>query len=189
MAADGRIIETRRLSLILFNETLLSECLHATKGGNARLASFKMPDEWFQNTDFIAMRRDQCRADPSYAPWAPRAIVVRESNAMIGHIGFHEPPDPEHLHRFGPNAIEFGYTIYPAFRRQGYATEAVRGLMSWAAKGMGIKTLVVSIAPDNAPSQAIARRFGFTKVAEHVDEKDGLEEILVLRSADTFLST
>ncbi|MND08591.1 hypothetical protein D3C83_313230 [compost metagenome] len=56
--------------------------------------------------------------------------------------------------------------------------------MTWAAKDAGIETFVVSISPSNVPSQAIARRFGFTKVGEHMDEEDGLEDILVVRAKD-----
>jgi RimJ/RimL family protein N-acetyltransferase len=177
-------IQTPRLALVLLTEEFLAASLEADRAAADSLVDFAVPPDWFDKRDFIHLRRYQLAVDPEYAPWCVRAIVLKSTNAMIGHIGFHEPPNSHHLVKYGPNAIEFGYTIYPAFRRQGYATEAVRGLITWAANDAGIETFVVSISPDNAPSQAIARRFGFTKVGEHIDEKDGLEEIFVLRAAD-----
>ena len=175
-------LQTPRLRLILLTEQVLTASLDDRRELASSLTNFNMPADWFAEAEFIRMRRDQCRADPHYAPWAPRAIVLRASNEMIGQIGFHEPPNPQHLCTYGPNVIEFGYTIYVPFRLEGFATEAVRGLMTWAANEAGIETFVVSISPTNAPSHAIARRFGFTKVGEQMDEKDGLEEVFVLRS-------
>jgi RimJ/RimL family protein N-acetyltransferase len=177
------VIQTPRLSLVLLTEQVLTASLDEPPAAAAELAGFDIPTDWFAQSKFIRRRRDQLRADPSYAPWSVRAIVLKLSNEMLGHVGFHEPPNPDSLRRHGPNAIEFGYTVYPAFRRRGYATEAVRAIMSWAANDAGIETFVVSIAPDNAPSQAVARRLGFAKVGEHIDEDDGPEEVFALSAA------
>jgi RimJ/RimL family protein N-acetyltransferase len=99
---------------------------------------------------------------------------------MVGHIGFHTQPGPTYLQDIAPGGVEIGYTIYPAFRRQGYAREACRALMEWAYREQGVPRFVVSISPDNVPSIAIARHFGFQKVSEHDDKEDGLEHVFVL---------
>lgn len=174
-------IGTARLSLVLIPEPTLSASLE-DRDNAASLAGFAIPGDWFVEREIIQLRRDQLRADPTYAPWGPRAIVLRAIDTMIGHIGFHTRPNPDYLHPHGPDAIEFGYTVFPAHRRNGYAAEAVGALMHWAVSHAAIQTFVLSIAPDNTPSQALARRLGFTKVGEHVDEKDGLEEVLILRN-------
>jgi hypothetical protein len=33
------------------------------------------------------------------------------------------------------------------------------------------------VSPENKPSLAVIARFGFTKVGQHVDEIDGIEDI------------
>jgi len=99
---------------------------------------------------------------------------------MIGHIGFHSRPDPEYLRQYGIEGIELGYSVLSKYQRQGFATEAIRGLLNWATQKRVIRGFVVSIAPTNVASMTLARKLGFMKVGEHQDEVDGLEEVCVL---------
>jgi len=168
------------LSLDLMPEELLTLCLEARRVEAEALGGFRIPPEWFDRQEFIRMRRDQCRSNPDYRPWGVRAIVLRDSFQMIGHIGFHEAPDPEHLRPYAPKAIEFGYSIFPEFQRRGFAMEAVLGLMQWCAGQAAVEHFILSIAPGNLASQTIARRLGFVKVGEQMDERDGLEDVLLL---------
>lgn len=106
--------------------------------------------------------------------------MLRSQNDVIGRIGFHTCPNPEYLKTYVESGIEFGYEIFPKYQRQGYATEAVQGLMQWARQSHAIQNFVLSISPENKASLAIAKRFGFVKVGEQIDEEDGLEEVFVL---------
>lgn len=186
MSLHTPVIETPRLRLELMTPQWLALCIQGDSRAAAKLAGYDIPEDWFQNKSFIQHKTDQCAATPEYLPWCTRAIVLASDNRMIGQIGFHEPPDPPHLCVHGPGTIEFGYTIYDAYRRQGYATEAVLALMKWSIHNAGIRQFVLSIAPDNAASHALARRFGFRKIGEQMDEADGLEEVLLLESSMLF---
>ena len=86
---------------------------------------------------------------------------------MVGYIGFHSRPNPPYLQPLVADAVELGYTVFPPFRARGFATEAVIALIGWAHRSAGIDNFVVSIAPDNEPSRAIAARLGFRRVGEH----------------------
>lgn len=165
-------------------EQWLSLCIQRDIAEAQQLGGFTIPDEWLIETKFMQHKIDQCRNCPEYIPWCTRAIVLNET--MIGRIGFHEPPDSPHLRAHGPNTIEFGYSIFEAHRRQGYATEAVRALMLWATRAAGIEQFVLSIGPGNTASQAIARRLGFTKVGEQIDDVDGLEEVFLSKGGNLF---
>jgi RimJ/RimL family protein N-acetyltransferase len=166
--------------LELLSEEFLSLCLAREFAQAEMICGFKLHSAWFAREDFIRRRRDQYRSDPEFAKWGVQAILLQPSRQMAGYIGFHESPDPPHLRTFGRNAVEFGYTIYPEYRRSGYATEALGALMKWCTQQPGIDHFVLSIAPSNAPSQAVAQRYGFQKVGEHMDELDGLEDVLLL---------
>ncbi|MDZ4861156.1 MAG: GNAT family N-acetyltransferase [Candidatus Hydrogenedentes bacterium] len=174
-------IETTRLRLPLISLRLFDACIAGDRETAEQLAGVAIPDDWLQRPEYAKMRRDQLIADPVYAPWCVRMIVLKETNTMIGHIGFHAPPNPEGLRAIAPGGIEFGYTIYEPHRRRAYATEAAIGLMRWAVTEHGIPSFVVSVSPQNVASQAMAKNLGFIKAGEQMDEVDGLEDVLVLR--------
>jgi RimJ/RimL family protein N-acetyltransferase len=99
---------------------------------------------------------------------------------MIGHIGFHGPPGVNA--RKDKEAVEVGYTVFEHYRRQGYATEAVRAVLAWAEK-QGVRRFIASIGPDNEPSLRLVRNLGFHEVGRHWDEEDGEEIEFELRGA------
>jgi RimJ/RimL family protein N-acetyltransferase len=114
------------------------------------------------------------REDPNAQQWLVRAMVLRETGRrMAGHIGFHGPPVD--------GAAELGYTVFPEYRRRGYALEAATALMDWAQKTHGVRRFIVSVSPSNGPSLALAAKMGFAKTGEQMDEVDGLEYVFELR--------
>ena len=140
--------------------SFLSTSLLGNHQATAESIGLTVPDEWFVEQKLMDIRLAQLEQDPSLQPWLLRAIALRHEPVMIGHIGFHSQPAPQYLHEYAPQGIEFGYAVYPSFRRQGYASEACSALMAWAAANHGITQFVLTIAPDNTPSQRIAQRFG-----------------------------
>jgi ribosomal-protein-alanine N-acetyltransferase len=178
-------IHTDRLDLVPFT----AEFLHASLDGDLataeELLGVPLPATWPESPDTLARRLRQLEADPSLEPWLLRAIVLREVHTMVGHIGFHEAPGPEHYREIAPGAAEFGYTICGPYRRRGYAREAALALMDWAHREHGVPRFVLTISPDNLPSQALATHLGFVRIGSHIDEVDGLEDILLLNVVPT----
>ena len=109
---------------------------------------------------------------PAQPGWTARLMVAQAGSTVIGSIGFHGPPALV-------GRAEIGYTVFPAWRRQGYAIEAVGALIGWAA-GQRVPSVFLSISPTNLASLAIARRLGFRQVGEQQDEVDGLELVFEL---------
>lgn len=99
---------------------------------------------------------------------------------MIGHIGFHTLPGADYLKPYSSTGVEFGFTVFEPFRRNGYAREASLAMMNWAAQTHSIREFVLSIRPDNVASQRLAEQLGFVRVGSHIDDVDGLEEVLLL---------
>lgn len=173
------VIQSQRLDLLPMSVQFLEACLREDRAGAARLLGYPVADEWQPNARLI-FRLEQLRADPSLEPWLLRAVILRATGTMIGHTGFHTAPAPDYLEPYAAGGVEMGYTIYPAFRRQGYAIEMVAAMMDWAEQKHHVRRFVLSISPQNVPSLSIARHFSFRKVGSHIDEEDGLEEIFVL---------
>ena len=136
----------------------------------------EVPDNLRANLeDFLRYRLAQVRADPSVRRWLGRAMVLADADAdangarhVIGTIGFHGPPDDQ-------GRLEIGYSVQESFRRQGFAREAVRAMLDWAAAEHGIHRFIASISPTNDASLALTHGFGFVHTGEQMDEIDGLE--------------
>lgn len=127
--------------------------------------------ESFVDPDWIGvwrMRARQVAADPASAEWVTGVIWDERRQLAVGRAGYHGPPDPSGM-------VEIGYAVDPAYRRRGYARAALEALLRRAADEPGVRTVRVSISPDNLPSYRLATRYGFTRVGEQWDAEDGLE--------------
>lgn len=173
---QAAVIGTPRLDLVPMPRAFFAASLAGDRAAAEASLGASVPDDWMQDSPVMRLFLGKLTADAAAMPWLARAIVLREGRVMIGHCGFHGPPGAAYLEPYAPGGAEMGYTVFEAYRGRGYATEAVRGLMGWAAT-MGVPAFVLSISPENGPSRAIARRLGFVQVGSHIDEEDGLEEI------------
>ena len=171
------IIQTPRLELVPFSAEFLRASLAGDSVEAERLLGAKLPAGWPDDPWLYERRLAQLEEDSSLLGWLVRGVVLRETRSLVGRIGFHTGPRPEYLRELSPEGIELGYTVLESHRRQGIATEASDALMNWARTEHGIRHFIVSISPDNAPSRALAAKFGFRKIGSHMDEEDGLEEI------------
>jgi RimJ/RimL family protein N-acetyltransferase len=123
-----------------------------------------------------ALRRlAQLREDPDLHSWLLRVLVVDDATAatgvrIVGHLGGHGPPEED-------GAVEVGYTIAAAERRQGLASEAARTWFTWAHE-RGAQLARLSTTPDNVASQGVARRLGLIEVGATWDEDDACWELV-----------
>ena len=127
---------------------------------------------------FARLRLEQMQRDPSLQEWLVRAVVLRESGEVVGHAGFHGRPGKNS--KCDPEAAEIGYTILPAHRGRGLATETAEALMRWARDERRVPRFILSISPGNDPSLAIARNLGFVQTGEVWDDEDGVELVFEL---------
>ena len=135
----------------------------ASRFAGVELSEFLLSEEWLWR-----IRRDQIQEDPASAEWVVRAVVDAESGQVVGHGGFHGPPDED-------GAVEVAYSVDPQFRRRGYARAILTALVERARAEPSVRSVRASIRPDNAGSLATISGFGFRKVGEQLDPEDGLE--------------
>ncbi|MFD5142700.1 GNAT family N-acetyltransferase [Streptomyces sp. NPDC058401] len=89
------------------------------------------------------------------AGWGPYVIVRTSDRKAIGGMGFHAAPDAD-------GRTEVGYDLVPSARGNGYATDGLKALSAWALGRPGVTRLDATTDEDNALSQAVLRRAGFT---------------------------
>lgn len=168
-------IDSARLRLVTLGPELLRALIAAEVATAEALLGAPIPDALFELIDVFRMRLGQLEAVPEDEPWLLRAIVLAAEARVIGVTGFHGRPGGEWLRDFAPDGVEFGYTIFEGDRRRGYAAEASEALVAWARQEHGVRSHVLSIAPDNAASIGVARKVGFAKVGEWVHPARGQE--------------
>lgn len=59
------------------------------------------------------------------------------------------------------NAYELGYNLNMAFWNQGFATEAVKGIIAWAYENLGARDFMATHANANVASGKVLRKCGF----------------------------
>jgi RimJ/RimL family protein N-acetyltransferase len=127
------------------------------------LSDFLVAEKWLWG-----LRRRQIAEDPAGAEWIARAAVAEPGGMVVGHGGFHGPPDADGM-------VEVAYSVDPGYRRRGYAKAMLAALIERAAAEPAVKVVRASISPDNVASLATIAGFGFERVGEQWDDEDGLE--------------
>jgi RimJ/RimL family protein N-acetyltransferase len=174
------IIQSPHLDLIALTPDFLDTCIKGDLESASRILGLVIPSEWPEAKWLMELRLKQMRENPALVPWVLRAVGLRETRTMIGHVGFHTLPGADYLNSYAPGSVEFGYAIFPNYRRMGYASEAVQALMDWATREHGVTRFVVSISPANEPSLRLAQKFGFRKVGTTTDDQGRVEDIFLL---------
>jgi RimJ/RimL family protein N-acetyltransferase len=89
-------------------------------------------------------------------------IVEQASGLAVGTVGFFGPPDDT-------GTVMIGYGLVEPARGHGYATEALRALIGYAARQPAVKRVVADTEKDNVPSQRVLDKAGFAKTHETDD--------------------
>lgn len=154
--------------LVLLGRAAMQAMLERDLDRASERAGIVLPPAFLDYDWLWRYRVDQIGRDPGSEPWLVRAVIAMPEDVVVGHAGFHGPPDERGM-------VEIGYTILPDFRRRGYARAAVGELFRYAEADPNVRVVRASISPDNAASLAVIRPFGFEQVGEQWDEEDGLE--------------
>jgi len=86
-------------------------------------------------------------------------VISKADNKMVGDICIVGEPNAE-------GEIEIGYGTYDEFRRRGFMTEAVKGIIAWAKTQSKVKSIFASTEKDNIASFSILRKNDFIKIGE-----------------------
>lgn len=86
-------------------------------------------------------------------------VISKEENKMVGDLCFVGEPNAD-------GEVEIGYGTYEEFRKRGFMTEAVGGLIKWAQKQPKIRSIIASTGKTNIDSFSILERNNFVKSGE-----------------------
>ena len=94
--------------------------------------------------------------------WFQLVILEKETNTLIGDIGIHFL-DMENMQ------TEIGCTLNKNFQAKGYATEALRGVITYLFNNLQKHRITTSIDPSNTNSIKLVERLGFRKEAHFIE--------------------
>lgn len=94
--------------------------------------------------------------DPRYDPFFHTMwlAIDRQKRQFVAEAKFKGEPDET-------GTIEIGYGTYPPVQRNGYMTEMVGGLLSWACKQPGVARIVADTETENVASQKVLEKNNF----------------------------
>ncbi|MFF0015746.1 GNAT family N-acetyltransferase [Streptomyces sp. NPDC005374] len=129
--------------------------------------------EWVEDGPFEGTREAAGMTVKAYEAGVHRpefglfVLVRRKDGRAIGGMGFHGVPDED-------GRAEVGYDLAESARGNGYATEALHALSDWALARDDVRSLCATIEPDNAASQRVIARAGFSRAS--VEEEQAYED-------------
>jgi [ribosomal protein S5]-alanine N-acetyltransferase len=124
-------------------------------------------------------------------PYGDRAIVLRETGALVGVAGLVPSLGPFGLlpssglpleardARFIPE-VGLYWATDPARQGHGFATEAARALADWAFAHLHLRRIVATTEHANAVSQAVMRKLGMSIEANPLLEPPWFQAVGVL---------
>ena len=92
-----------------------------------------------------------------YGMWS---VVEKSSGQMIGRVGF------ENGELEGTGIVELGYLIGTAWRKQGYAYEAVCAVLEYGKKELEFREVYIRTKSENRVSRALAKKAGFQLIKD-----------------------
>ena len=114
--------------------------------------------------------REQLEREPGIAGWTMWYFILPTPGArqLVGNGGFKGAPKD--------GMVEVGYSILPEFQRNGYATEATRGLIEWAFSQPEVDRVAAETLPKLEPSLAVMRKCSMKYAGKGAPE-EGIETV------------
>jgi RimJ/RimL family protein N-acetyltransferase len=147
----------------------------------SRLLDANVPGHWpppLENADTVALNLQRLEEAPNEIGWWTWYLVLREDASsarfLVGVAGFRGKPTSD-------GTVEIGYSVLQRVQGFGYATEAVKGLLSWAFEHAEVSRVTALTLPELTPSIRVLEKSGFVTVGEGPEE--GLIRFELSRSA------
>jgi [ribosomal protein S5]-alanine N-acetyltransferase len=148
---DG--LTTERLRLVAADAALLHADLEHAEA-LAEALDAEVPPDWPPETwdeGAVGWLRERLAERPEEVGWS--AAYLLRGGMLVGTVGLKGPPVD--------GGVEVGYSLVPSARGQGFATEAVRGVVAACRARRDIERVIAHTLEDGDASIAVLTRVGF----------------------------
>ena len=162
------ILRTPRLDLVAATLSHVDAELQS-HSALALVLGATVPAEWppgeYDRPAQEFFRRELLSGGASRVGWLTWYAVTRNADggraALVAGAGFFGPP--------ANGSVEIGYSVVPAARERGYATEVVRALVAHAFAHTAVDAVVAHTSDENVASTRVLLRCGFRRVGPGPD--------------------
>lgn len=162
------VVRTPRLDLIAATLNHVDAELES-HAALERVLGAAVPADWppgeYDRAAQAFFRRELASGGSSRVGWLTWYAVTRNDDggraALVAGAGFFGPPVD--------GCVEIGYSVVPAARGRGIATEVVRALVSHAFTHPGVDEVVAHTSDENVLSTRVLLRCGFRRVGPGTD--------------------
>lgn len=157
-------IQTKRLDLIACQPSHL-RALAQGKAELEKILGIKIAEGWPQ---FVHAYKPPAAdiADANTYAWGTLLFIDVSAAMLVGSGGFKGGPNPEGM-------VELGYEIAPGLWNQGYASEAVQGMLRFAFADNNVRQVIAHTLGEENASNKVLRKNGFEFAAESTDPDHG----------------
>lgn len=171
-------ITTERLELIAGTLQLAQANIN-DRAQFALLLNARVPDEWpppLNDVDSMKWFERYLNLHPGSVGWVTWYFILRKDErgerVAIGNGGFKGRPTSDGI-------AEVGYSILEEFQRQGFATEATRGLIAWAFEHPEVSSVIAETFPTLTGSIRVMEKNGFVFTGD--GSKEGVIQYAISR--------
>jgi RimJ/RimL family protein N-acetyltransferase len=118
------------------------------------LGGVAIAEGWAVFDEAVRALRDQLADDPDSTRWGTRLFLLDDPPTLVGWGGFKGPP--------ADGVVEVGYSIAPAFRGRGLATDATCALLAEAFDDREVAAVIAHTLPEHNASTRVLEKTGFT---------------------------
>ena len=170
MATD---IQTPRLRLTAWTPENLDALMELDAGRLKDLLGAQFPDPLRappETDDILLFMRNLLANDDQARAWPPRFIIRVADQMVVGSAGVGFPSGK-------PATSVMGYGVYPEFEGRGFATEAARGLVTWAFLHPATEVVRATVHGENVGSRRVVAKSGLRETGAQLFTDDGLLDV------------
>jgi [ribosomal protein S5]-alanine N-acetyltransferase len=165
-------VASEHLNLVPMSLALMQALQRGDRQSAQQMVGYRLPAQWPRGMGSVLRFRIAIALDrPETLPLLLNTMVLRaDPEVVVGRIGFHGPADDS-------GVLEIGYEVFRAYRRRGYAREAVIAMFDWAQRDPQVRRFRATVSPQNLPSRRLVVGLGFVQFGTQWDDHDGEETI------------
>jgi RimJ/RimL family protein N-acetyltransferase len=113
--------------------------------------------------DILQFFRDSIEHDASNGAFVVRMMVRTDNRMAVGNIGLVAPDEA--------GRSMYGYSVYPEFEGNGYASEAAKALVDFGLNLDSVKTIYATIPVGHTASEIVSSRAGLILTPNQIEDE------------------